>query len=411
LAVGSPADSEISGNRHGEVTVIYGSATGLVGGGSQMWRQGRAGVLETPEHGDEFGAALTAGDFDHDGFDDLAIGVPSESLPGASLAGVVQVLYGSVTGLSATNNQLWSQDSPGIAENAQGGEWFGYALASGDFDKDGFDDLAIGVPNEHSGSEPGLGAVHVLYGSSSRLTATRSQFWDQAAPGVQGAGVNERFGSALATGDFNGDGRSDLAIGAPTYEVGSGGACGGVNVLYGAATGLSATGNQLWTENSSGIAEQCDGPDRFGLTLAAADFNGDARDDLAIGAPWEDLQATGSGSEGAVHVIFGSPNRLTATASQYWTQDSPSMPDTAETGDNFGSSLGAGDFNGDGRADLVIGVPEEKLGALTKAGIAHVLYGSANGPGTAGNQLWSQDSAGILGTAQSDDAFGTSLGH
>lgn len=74
-------------------------------------------------------------------------------------------MYGSLTGFSANNNQLWSQDSPGIAENSQGGEFFGSALASGGFDNDGFDDLAIGVPVEHNGTEPGLGAVHVLYGS------------------------------------------------------------------------------------------------------------------------------------------------------------------------------------------------------------------------------------------------------
>jgi hypothetical protein len=222
----------------------------------------------------------------------------------------------------------------------------------------------------------------------------------------------ERFGEALAAGDFNGDGRDDLAVGAPSHVVTPiSRPCGAVNVLYGAGGGLSATGNQLWHEDSPGIAGQCDVQARFGLALVAADFNGDNKADLAIGAPWNRLLTTGQQSQGTVHVLFGSTNRLTATGSQFWHQNSANIPDTAEPNDQFGSSLGAGDYNNDGRYELVIGVPRESIGTLTRSGVVHVLKGSATGPTATGNQLWSQDSVGILGTSQFGDLFGASLGH
>jgi hypothetical protein len=170
------------------------------------------------------------------------------------------------------------------------------------------------------------------------------------------------------------------------------------------------TPNQLWSQDSAGIAENAQGGERFGSALASGDFDNDGFDDLAIGAPWEDLAPGVAGmAHGGVHVIFGSLNRLTATGGQFWTQNSNNVPDTAEVNDYFGASFGAGDFNDGGRADLVIGVPEESMGNIVDAGVIHVLPGSASGPTATGNQLWSQDSSGILGTAQSGDFFGISL--
>src|SRR5262245_39770928 len=154
-------------------------------------------------------AALAAGpavpsDFDGDGYADLAIGVALEDVGTARDAGLVNVLYGGPKGLSAAGDQAWSQDSPGIKGTSEGpkssgGDGFGWALASGDFDKDGRADLAIGVPFDRVGTTKHAGAVNVLYGSPKGLADGRDQLWTQAElPGEPAAGNG--FGQALAVG-------------------------------------------------------------------------------------------------------------------------------------------------------------------------------------------------------------------
>jgi hypothetical protein len=198
------------------------------------------------------GPASLRADFNGDGAADLAIGTPGESLGAAESAGVVHVLYGSAGGLTATGSQLWSQDSPGVAGRAEAGDGFGSALAAGDFNGDGRAELAVGVPGE----DQGRGVAQVLGGSAAGLTARGSRLWSQATPGVAGvAEPGDGFGGQLAAGDLNGDGRADLAIAVASEDVGSAKDAGAVNVLYGSASGLTAAGNQLWTQNRALVTD------------------------------------------------------------------------------------------------------------------------------------------------------------
>ena len=130
--------------------------------------------------------------------------------------------------------------------------------------------------------------------------------------------------------DFDGNGFKDLAVGVPGEDLGSALDAGAVNVIYASANGLTGTASQLWTQNSPGIFDEAEQGDEFGESVAVADFDGDGFGDLAIGVPFEDANA------GAVHVLYGSPTGLTAAGSQFWTQNSPGIPDEAEDGDWFG---------------------------------------------------------------------------
>ena len=132
---------------------------------------------------------------------------------------------------------LWPAAS-GVAHGSTATQAAPAPSLQADFNSDGADDLAVGVPLDNVGTVVGAGAVNVLYGSATGLSGTGSQLVSQNTPGVPGnAEVDDGFGFALATGDFNGDTFADLAVGAPGEGVGTAGAAGAVNVLYGSATG------------------------------------------------------------------------------------------------------------------------------------------------------------------------------
>jgi hypothetical protein len=409
LAVGVPHKRVNNHYNAGEVHILYGSSSRLTATDNQVWQQGNAGLVDAAEDADEFGSALAAGDFNGDGRDDLAVGIPYEDVGTLNSAGAVQILYGSAGGLTATGNQFWHQNSTDVEGTAEESDHFGYALAAGDFNGDGRDDLAVGVPDEDVGTINNTGVVNVLYGSGSGLTAAGDQMWAQGSGGlVNAAEENDTFGKALAAGDFNGDGRDDLAVGVPGEDVGTTNYAGAVHVVYGSANGLAATNNYLWYQNVSGMEDTSEANDLFGWALAAGNFNGDSRDDLAVGVPGE---AIGNISAGAVHVLYGSASGLSAATNKLWHQDVLGVADVAEGGDQFGYALAAGDFNGDGRDDLAVGVPDEGTDApkVMYAGAVNVLYGSASGLTSTGNQIWYQDSPGILDKSEESDQFGYAL--
>jgi FG-GAP repeat protein len=400
LAVGAPLEDGPEDS--GSVNVIYGSANGLTATGSQVWTQNSPGIPGSREVGDKFGRALVAGDFNHDGASDLAVGVPYERVGRRSQAGAVNVLYGSPTGLTSAGARVWTQNSSGIKDSAETGDLFGYALSASDFNGDTFADLAVGIPGE----DPKLdsGAVAVIYGSANGLTSARNQFWTQNSSGIRDSNEsNDLFGYCLAAGDFDDDGFADLAVGVPFEDIGKGANAGAVSVIYGSGTGLVAAGNQFWSQNTPGILNAAEGRDELGFAVAVDDFNGDGSDDLAIGIPGEDPPREG----GSVAVIFGGPPGLSAAGNELWSQDRLGGG-RSEVADNFGMSLAAGRFGNSAPADLAIGVPSEDVVTKTDAGAMNVAYGSPEGLQAEGSQFWTQDD--LAGPAERGDRFGYGMG-
>ncbi|MFC7484208.1 FG-GAP repeat protein [Luedemannella flava] len=341
-------------------------------------------------------ATRVRSDVNGDGRPDLAITQPFRTV-GRKPSGALRVLFGTASGLTTVGNQYLDRTSDGIAPLVGDAvDGIGDAVATGFFDDDCYADVAVTVAG-------GQADILVLRGSASGLdSATARAFTVADVPGAPMGAVGVL---ALATGDVNGDGWDELALGVPGdgYVVPGG----GVGVLYGSVTGLSVVDSQFFTQDSPGVPGGGEGGDWFGAAVVLADFNGDRRDDLAVGVPLEDLGR--AENTGAVVVLPSVDGRLTGAGSQHWTQHSRGMPGGTESRDNFGAALAAGDVNHDGRADLAIAAPEETLRGQEAAGTVTVLRGSWLGLTTAGATAISQDTAGVPDSAEQLDMFGAAL--
>ncbi|TMR92985.1 FG-GAP and VCBS repeat-containing protein [Nonomuraea basaltis] len=313
-------------------------------------------------------------DFDGDGRPDLAVAAPYDD----SRAGSVTVMYGS--GKHVKLNQ----------DGAEPGDSFGSALAVGDFNGDRCADLAVGVSEEFAGERvpggDGNGVVQLFNGSVEGLV--KGKELALAKPS------SDRFGASLAAGDLDGDGRDELVVGAPSHRSG-----GAVTVYW-----MKGRKPYQITQRTRWVRQAASVTDQWGAALTTGDFDGDGRDELVVGSPADSVTVDGQGSATVIDVRRRKARLL--------TQSSPGIKGSSEKWDGFGASLATGDFNGDGRADLAIGVPGEGLSKNQRAmdygdGTVDVLYGSRGGLSTYKSEAWSQNT--LKGHPRYYDRFGASL--
>jgi len=406
LAIGSPGEND-DATDDGMAVVVYGTAEGLareVDGEMKAFsfeRLSQTHTGATNESGDRFGSTLAAGDFDGDGVSDLAVGVPDED-DDVTNDGMVVVFYGSkadgllrrVDGKNvAVSFERLAQSH--VEATNEAGDRFGAALAAGDFDDDGFDDLAVGTPEENDQADND-GMVVVLYGSSSGMLESvggemKAVAFERLSQKHADATAEngDHFGWALAAGDFNYNGVDDLAVGVPDEDDGAADA-GMVVVFFGSSAqgllrrvggAMKAISFERLSQRHAGATNE--NGDRFGAALCARDFGGDGVEDLAVGVPDEHDHAShdgmviafdGSKEDGLLRRVNGS---MTAVGFKRLSQASLSM--ASEADDRFAFAIAAGDVDGDGNDDLLVGTPGEDIAGSEDSGAVYVRLGREGG--------------------------------
>ncbi|MEU9504411.1 FG-GAP-like repeat-containing protein [Streptomyces sp. NPDC048196] len=313
-----------------------------------------------------------------------------------------------------------------------------------DFNGDGYRDLVVGAPGAANGTVEEAGAVVVLYGSASSVSATRRTVITQASPAVPGEPeAFDQFGAAVASADLDRDGYADLLVGAPHEDVNGTSTRGSVTVLWGGPSGLKG-GTTVDPVARYGHGRIYCG---FGGGLATGDMNGDGAPEVSVASRCEGVSYTGPftrGGQAAAQyrewrlgdtrgVVMGDVNG-DGRAERFWLPGSTDGDlrgpvlldrgpvDEADPTKNAplklpyadGHTGRIADVNGDGYGDLITGIGDDytvdgEQGAHT-GGEIQVLYGSAHGI-TADQRprVFHQDTAGIPGAAEHEDRFGQSL--
>ncbi|MFI9821145.1 FG-GAP-like repeat-containing protein [Streptomyces sp. NPDC052013] len=382
-------------------------------------------------------------DFNGDGYGDVAFAAPYAKVDGQGMAGYVAVVYGGPAGLDPAHRTVISQNTAGVPGSAEAEDTFGEALAAADLDGDGFTDLVAGAPGEDVGSDGDGGSVTVVWGSAAGLRGGTT---------VKDAAVSahDNWGRLLTTGDFDGDGRTDLAVGngsahlhvvrGPFADDGTTGTVrridtpekafavdslgagdtngdGKADLVLTYRTSLTSDPSGSWSKGvaylgtASGPDTSVPRPLNGGTSVALGDIDGDGHDEIALGNVLAEENDHSGSLGGRVVVIRGSeggPVNGDAPMAEL-TQDSTGVPGADEAGDGFGSAVSIADTDGDGYGELAIGVVFEDIGTTEDAGSTVVMNGAATGVSRTGARTITQGTASVPGTVEAMDYFGSDL--
>ncbi|MEO8350794.1 MAG: Calx-beta domain-containing protein [Chthoniobacteraceae bacterium] len=380
IIIGVPNNS--FGSRAGAAYVVFGNDNASASDFALTTLNGANGFKVSGVGSfDGFGRAVSgAGDINDDGFDDVVIGAPGVDLS----RGKTYVIFGKTIGFSASLNPADLNGSDGfIVNGALTNDSLGSAVSeAGDFNGDGIDDFIIGAyragPN---GFESG--ASYLIFGKTTDFSAQFQLTTLDGSTGFKLSGVatSNRSGSALAgAGDVNGDGFDDIVIGA--YQADPNGRNSGASyVVFGGSSGLGPNFQLASLNGSNGFKIDGAAPgDRFGFAVSGVgDVNGDGLDELLIGSSRAVNPIGVTDGPGAAYVIFGKTGGFGASFDLAAFESSDGLKLAGAIEGTGRSVSGAGDINGDGFDDFIIGAYRaDKPGAL-RSGVSYVILGQPSG--------------------------------
>ncbi|MBE9255799.1 FG-GAP repeat protein, partial [Synechocystis salina LEGE 00031] len=343
-------------------------------------------VINGIDSDDRSGRSVSsAGDVNGDGFDDLLIGAFGGDPNGQSSAGESYVVFGKSGGFSSSLNLSDLNGSNGFVINGiDSDDQSGRSVSSaGDVNGDGFDDFLIGANRADPNGQINAGESYVVFGksggfSSSLNLADLNGSNGFVINGIDGSDASGR--SVSSAGDINGDGFDDLLIGAYFADPNGVGNAGESYVVFGKSGGFSSSLNLSDLNGSNGfVINGIDNSDFSGFSVSSAgDVNGDGFDDLLIGAVFAD--PNGVSNAGESYVVFGKSGGFSSSLNLSDLNGSNGFViNGIDSNDYSGLSVSsAGDVNGDGFDDLLIGAYRADPNGVSNAGESYVVFGSAD---------------------------------